>query len=266
MNRKVSAVLFWLFMVAGVSGLAYPFAMNYFHNLNYSKQLKEYSHATTDIPNKEELLEEARAFNEARGVGYTYGDYKNLLKVEGTNAMGVLNIPSIQLHLPILYGYETDTLFKGAGHMQETSLPIGGKGTHAVLTGHSGLPDQRMFDNLPKLKKGDVVEVNVLGDTIAYEIFYTETIAPDDFNDKIQIDEDRDLLTLITCTPYSINTHRFIATGERIDYVSPDSDLGSSIVPISELLKWLIPWGVGVGFATFVAYRMGRVKKEKIGE
>ena len=142
--------------------------------------------------------------------------YSRLLNVRGDGIMGYVQIPKIGVELPIYHGTAEETLDKGVGHLLGTSLPVGGIGTHCVLTGHSGLAGTRMFSDLDQLKKGDVFYLKVLDETHAYMILDINTVLPEDTS-KLEIDPQRESVTLVTCTPFGVNTHRLLVRGERIE-------------------------------------------------
>ena len=142
--------------------------------------------------------------------------YWHLLNVRGDGIMGYIQIPKIGVELPIYHGTAEETLDKGVGHLLGTSLPVGGIGTHSVLTGHSGLAGTRMFSDLDQLKIGDVFYARVLDETHAYMVLDINTVLPEDTS-KLEIDPQRESVTLVTCTPFGVNTHRLLVRGERIE-------------------------------------------------
>ena len=144
-------------------------------------------------------------------------DYKNQLNVTRNGIMGYVNIPSINVHLPIFHGTDSATLERGIGHLLGSSLPVGGDTTHSILTAHSGMANQKMFSDLPQLKIGDVFYLEVLGETLAYQVDQIKTVLPYDVT-YLGIEEGRDLCTLVTCTPFGVNTHRLLVRGIRIPY------------------------------------------------
>ena len=144
-------------------------------------------------------------------------DYKNQLNVTGNGIMGYVNIPSINVHLPIYHGTDSKTLEQGIGHLLGSALPVGGDTTHSILTAHSGMANQKMFSDLPQLQIGDVFYLEVLGETLAYQVDQIKTVMPYDVT-YLGIEEDRDLCTLVTCTPFGVNTHRLLVRGTRIPY------------------------------------------------
>ena len=144
-------------------------------------------------------------------------DYECQLNIGGDGIMGYIEIPLISVNLPIYHGTDSDTLDAGAGHLLGSSLPVGGETTHSVLTAHSGMASQKLFSDLNKLEYGDVFYVKVLGQTLAYQIDQINTVLPHDTT-FLGIEEGADLCTLVTCTPFAVNTHRLLVRGSRIDY------------------------------------------------
>ena len=143
-------------------------------------------------------------------------NYESLLN-SGTGIMGNIEIPKISVNLPIYHGTSEEVLSNGIGHLQGTSLPIGGMNTRSVLTGHRGLPNAKLFTRLDEMEKGDLFYLNIFGKTLAYQVNKIEIIEPEDM-ESLGIAEGKDLVSLVTCTPYGLNTHRLIVTGERIEY------------------------------------------------
>lgn len=131
--------------------------------------------------------------------------------------MGAVEIPSIDVYLPIYHGTDSKSLEKGAGHLENSSFPVGGKGTHSIISAHTGLPSAKMFDNLTEVKEGDIFYIHVLNRTLAYEVNQIKVVMPENISDLL-INKNRDYVTLITCTPYGINSHRLLVRGERIPY------------------------------------------------
>ena len=144
-------------------------------------------------------------------------DYENQLNIAGNGIMGYVVIPSISVHLPIYHGTESDILERGIGHLLGSSLPVGGDTTHSILTAHSGMASQKMFSDLPQLKIGDVFYLEVLDETLAYQVDQINTVLPYDVT-YLGIEEGRDICTLVTCTPFGVNTHRLLVRGTRIPY------------------------------------------------
>ena len=151
------------------------------------------------------------------GILEASNNYDSLLNLGGNGIMGYIEIPSIQVNLPIFHGTDTETLERGVGHLLGSSLPVGGSGTHAVLSGHSGMAGQKMFTDLLQMKTGDIFYLHVLGETLAYEVVSLNTVLPHDTS-LLGITAGSDLCTLITCTPIAVNSHRLLVTGERIPF------------------------------------------------
>lgn len=178
---------------------------------------------------KEQMLADARAYNQEMLGNIDLIDpfsqkeqtvderYESLLNVDGSGMMGYIRIPKIHLELPIYHGTSESVLQAGAGHFWGTSLPVGGKSTHTVLTGHRGLPTKTLFTNLDKMQKGDVFYIKVLGETFAYEVDQILTVLPEN-TQALSIVPGQDYATLVTCTPYAVNTHRLLVRGHRIPY------------------------------------------------
>lgn len=142
-------------------------------------------------------------------------DYDHQLNIAGNGIMGYVSIPSIHIHLPIYHGTNSATLEKGIGHLLGSSLPVGGRSTHSILTAHSGMANQKLFSDLPQMKIGDVFYLEVLGETLAYQVDQIKTVLPHDTT-YLAIEPERDLCTLVTCTPFGVNTHRLLVRGTRI--------------------------------------------------
>ena len=157
-------------------------------------------------------------------------DYDNVMNLAGDGVMGTINIPAIHVELPVYHSVDDDVLEHGVGHLEGTSVPIGGESTHAVLSGHTGLPSMKIFDNLDQLKEGDYFVLSVLGEDHAYEVTSIETVLPDE-TDSLVIEEGRDLCTLVTCTPYGVNTHRLLVHAERCEVPEEWLDKGDADFP-----------------------------------
>lgn len=156
-------------------------------------------------------------------------DYEDLLNIAGNGIMGFVVIPKISVNLPIYHGTDTQTLAAGVGHLLGSSLPVGGSNTHAVLTAHSGMSSQKMFSDIDELKIGDLFYLEVLGETLAYQVDQIKTVLPEDTT-YLQIGGDEDFCTLVTCTPFGINTHRLLVRGERVSLeMDAEDDLLRSV-------------------------------------
>lgn len=220
-KRILLHVLFLVLFLIGIGAAAYPAFGNWYAEQKQSVVLTEYEKALAKIENADltDAFKQAEIYNDALFTGETdeeeRPDYGELLCTTEDGIMGYVEIPAIQIRLPIYHGCTENELSKGAGHLPSSSLPVGGKSTHAVLAAHSGRADSKMFTDLDQVKEGDLVYLYVLNKTLTYEVDQITVTTPDDTN-AIQIIDGEDLLTLLTCTPYGTNTHRLLVRGHRI--------------------------------------------------
>ena len=224
-SRIISALL-GLAFVAGLLLLLYPTLSDLVNTARMGSAVTSYRGAVEGIdPNEYEgLLTDARAYNERllrRTPRYVQGEprdeeYARLLDVDGTGMMGYVEIPKVGLQLPIYHGTSDAVLGNGAGHLEGSSLPVGGEGTHAVITGHRGLPSARLFTDLDQLEEGDRFVLHVLDETLTYEVDQIRIVEPEEV-DEIRAVAGEDLCTLVTCTPYGVNTHRLLVRGHRVE-------------------------------------------------
>ncbi len=226
-------VLVLLLFLSAFALMIYPFVANYvFENRTDSLvQTVEESAEQIDDGKRAEELELARRYNEMIASGHIQlqdpfvknetnefaDNYDSLLCMTEDGVMGFIKIPSIDVSLPIYHGTDEYTLEVGAGHLQGTSLPIGGTGTHSVITGHTGLSNAKLFTDLSELEIGDIFLLSVYGENLAYEIDQIKTVLPYELED-LAVDSRMDFCTLLTCTPYGVNTHRLLVRGQRTDY------------------------------------------------
>lgn len=229
-KRILLHVLFLVLFLIGIGAAAYPAFGNWYTEQKRSVVLTEYEKALAKIEDADltDAFKQAEIYNDALFTGEIdekeRPDYGELLCTTEDGIMGYVEIPAIQIRLPIYHGCTENGLSKGAGHLPSSSLPVGGKSTHAVLAAHSGRADSKMFTDLDQVKEGDLVYLYVLNKTLTYEVDKITVTTPDD-TDAIQIIDGEDLLTLLTCTPYGTNTHRLLVRGHRI---FPDETLSTS--------------------------------------
>ena len=229
-KRILLHVLFLVLFLIGIGAAAYPAFGNWYTEQKRSVVLTEYEKALAKIEDADltDAFKQAEIYNDALFTGEIdekeRPDYGELLCTTEDRIMGYVEIPAIQIRLPIYHGCTENELSKGAGHLPSSSLPVGGKSTHAVLAAHSGRADSKMFTDLDQVKEGDLVYLYVLNKTLTYEVDKITVTTPDD-TDAIQIIDGEDLLTLLTCTPYGTNTHRLLVRGHRI---FPDETLSTS--------------------------------------
>ena len=231
MKRKTTILTASILVFLTALGITlYPIISNYVNQKYASKIYTEYEEMIQNVDDTS--LKDARRlaeqYNNALAPVSAYEqeslseasqNYDTLLNMGGNGIMGYVEIPSIQVNLPIYHGTDSETLERGIGHLLGSSLPIGGASTHSVLSGHSGLAGQKMFTDLLQVKEGEVFYLHVLGETLAYQVVSLNTVLPYDTS-LLGITPGADLCTLITCTPLAVNTHRLLVTGERIPYES----------------------------------------------
>lgn len=227
MKKKLGTIVLCLIFLAGVSLLLYPTVSDWWNSHTQSKAIANYDHIveTMDQETYDKLLEEAKSYNTDLKQQHTSihnlteeekKEYNSVLDISGTGIMGTITIPSINVELPIYHGTSDAVLAIAIGHIPGSSLPIGGSGTHCVLSGHRGLPSARLFTDLDKLVEGDTFELRVLDELATYEVDQIRIVLPHEINElEIKLGEDQ--CTLVTCTPYGINTHRLLVRGHRIE-------------------------------------------------
>ena len=226
MRKHLTTILLILIFLAGFGLLLYPTFSDWWNTIHQSRAVVSYIGSVTDLDNEEydEMLEEAREYNAQLArtrTEYTLTDeqleeYNSVLNVSGTGIMGYVDIPSIRVTLPIYHGTDEAVLQTAVGHIESTSLPVGGANTHCVISGHRGLPSARLFTDIDRLTVGDIFTLNVLDEVLTYEVEQILIVEPYDLS-GLQIIPGRDLVTLVTCTPYGINTHRLLVRGHRIE-------------------------------------------------
>ena len=168
--------------------------------------------------------------------------YQEQLNISGNGTMGSLDIPKINVELPIYHGTDDTALSNGIGHLQGSSLPVGGENTHCVLTGHRGLPSSKLLIRLDEMKKGDLFFLRIGDETLAYKVFKIQVVKPEDVS-SLQIEAGQDQVTLVTCTPYGINTHRLLVTGKRVEYKQAQHDSIKQELPsVRELIFYILPY------------------------
>lgn len=231
MKRKTTILTASILVFLTALGITlYPIISNYVNQKYASKIYTEYEEMIQNVDDTSltDARRLAEQYNNALAPVSAYEqeslseasqNYDTLLNMGGNGIMGYVEIPSIQVNLPIYHGTDSETLERGIGHLLGSSLPIGGASTHSVLSGHSGLAGQKMFTDLLQVKEGDIFYLHVLGETLAYQVVSLNTVLPYDTS-LLGITPGADLCTLITCTPLAVNTHRLLVTGERIPYES----------------------------------------------
>lgn len=240
MKKKILNLFFGFVFIVGVALLLYPTISHYIHQYRQSQVIEVYRDRVEQIHTYNEYKQQALDYNQfvssyssissvlAAKKEYSGRKYEELLDIGDVGVMGVLKIPAVDVELPIYHGTDQEELQIGVGHYRGSSLPIGGENTHSVLTGHRGLPSSRLLTDIDQLGKGDVFYIQVLNETIAYEVDQIKTVLPEELND-INVVQGEDYCTLVTCTPYGINTHRLLVRGKRIAYVDLKNELNQEV-------------------------------------
>ncbi len=226
-------------MLAGVFLLLYPSVANYWNSFHQTRAISEYSEvvSTMDRDDQKKIIESAREYN-ARlaetGMLWNMSEsqraaYNSELSVDGSNVMAVVSIPKFHIRCPIYHGTDESVLQIAVGHLECSSLPVGGEDTHTIVSGHRGLPSARLFTDIDKIKEGDTWTISVLNETLTYECDQIRIVLPDDLS-ALNIEEGKDLCTLVTCTPYGINTHRLLVRGHRVPNANGSAEVTADAI------------------------------------
>ena len=276
--KKIAPVVI---MIIGIVLVLYPWISEYMYEFGVQSLVEAYETDNRDMDDskKEEQLARAREYDEALLMSnikltdpFTLEDqsggiynYDSILNYNENGVMGFIDIPKIDIYLPIYHGTSSEVLEKGIGHLENTSFPIGGSSTHAVLSGHTGLNSAKLFTDLTAMEVNDEFYIDILGDTLAYKVISVKVVEPDDVS-MLGIQEGKDLVTLVTCTPYGINSHRLLVTGERTDYKEKKHDS----YKVSSDTEWMRSYEraivIGIAFvaAIFIISKIVRSIHSKI--
>lgn len=290
MKRKILSVFIALIFLAGIGVMSYPLISSVINNIASRSYIEEYTNTTKQMSSEEnlEMLAEADRYNQSLTNNVIITDpfdyeayqkiganYEKALNVDGNGLIGYIEVPKINVYLPIYHGTSDEVLSKGAGHLQNTSLPVGGANTHSIISAHTAFPGETFFDYLTDMEEGDEFYVHVLDKVLKYEVDQIKVILPTE-TDDLRVVKDEDYVTLLTCTPYSVNTHRLLVRGTRVEY--DDSTYitsGATIASFGEegifLLGFKIPYVAAaliiVGFVAvvvlFVIFITRRSKEKK---
>lgn len=224
-KKDFSTIALIVVFFVGVSVLLYPTVSDYWNSLHQSQAIATYADSVENMDEQdyEKLWDAAISYNQklfqsGHGLGLKdeeKEEYNELLDVSGTGIMSYIEIPKIKCSLPVYHGTDEGVLQIAVGHIEGSSLPVGGLNTHCVLSGHRGLPSAKLFSNLDKLEEGDIFMIRTLDQTLTYEVDQIRIVLPDEVDD-LKVEEGKDLCTLVTCTPYGINTHRLLVRGHRV--------------------------------------------------
>lgn len=257
MKRKhISTIFIILIFLVGLGFISYPTVSNLWNQAHQSRAIATYSKQVEKLDDSEnkKMLKVARKYNKSLLKKSDHWKlskkdkkkYESLLDVSGTGIMGYIEVPKIDCSLPIYHGTDEGALQIAIGHLEGSSLPVGGKSTHCVLSGHRGLPSARLFTDLDQLEEGDIFILNILGRKLAYEVDQIKVVLPEEMSD-LEIEEGKDLCTLVTCTPYGINTHRLLVRGHRTEYVEKKVEEEKKEVQTKKTdIRLMIAGGAGV--------------------
>lgn len=281
MKKHASKIMIVILFIAGLSLLLYPFVANQWNNYRQKRLMSNYDQVVAekeaagliDYDAEKEaavaynngllpsILPDAFADEEIKGEDEAY---QVCLNIAGDGIMGTVEIPKIKIKLPIFHGTSEEVLEKAAGHLTGSSLPVGGENTHAVITAHRGLPSAALFTDLDKMKEGDHFLLHILKETLCYEVDQISIVEPEDTK-ALAVEDGMDLVTLVTCTPYGVNSHRMLVRGHRVPY--DPQKLADENLPLSDMslhtnyLLWVI-----VGILITAAFCFFLYKREKKAE
>ena len=233
--------------IIGIALVCYPIISNFVASKDNASLISTYDKQVDNLSSaeKKEMIKDAEQWNDKlyrqqKGISVDDSlDYLDILNI-GNGIIGSIEIPQIDVNLPIYHGTNDDVLNIGAGHVEDSSMPVGGINTHTVITGHRGLPSSKLFTRLDELKKGDLFFIKIIDKTLAYKINKIEVVLPDKVS--YSIIDNQDLATLITCTPYGLNTHRLVITGKRVPYKKKEKkSIKSSMPSLREIIFYVIP-------------------------
>ena len=284
MKKKAGNLVICIIFLAGLSLLLYPFVANQWNNYRQKQLISGYEQAVSEKEAAEGIdydaerkkaeeyneallpcvLPDSFALAESSGVDPVY---MNTLNIAGDEMMGSVEIPKIDIKIPIYHTTEEEVLNKGAGHLEGSSLPVGGANTHAVISAHRGLPSASLFTDLDQLKEGDHFLIHVLNETLSYEVDKISVVKPEDTS-ALVVEDGKDLVTLLTCTPYGVNTERLLVRGHRVPYV--EQEVADEKTPLSGIslhtnyLLWVIVGLTVTASFIFVLYLREKKLKKKV--
>lgn len=271
-KKHISTIIIALIFLAGLGFLLYPTVSNLWNRAHQSRAIATYTKQVEKLDDSQnkEMLKAARKYNKSLLKKSDHWKlskkgkkkYESLLDVSGTGIMGYIEIPKIDCSLPIYHGTDEGALQIAIGHLEGSSLPVGGKSTHCVLSGHRGLPSARLFTDLDQMEEGDVFVLNVLGRKLAYEVDQIKVVLPDEMSD-LEIVQGKDLCTLVTCTPYGINTHRLLVRGHRTKYIEETVVQVQKEAEKKETGIWLLAGGGAVFLIIIIIVVVKRRRKRR---
>ena len=271
-KKHISTIIIALIFLAGLGFLLYPTVSNLWNRAHQSRAIATYTKQVEKLDDSQnkEMLKAARKYNKSLLKKSDHWKlskkgkkkYESLLDVSGTGIMGYIEVPKIDCSLPIYHGTDEGALQIAIGHLEGSSLPVGGKSTHCVLSGHRGLPSARLFTDLDQMEEGDIFVLNVLGRKLAYEVDQIKVVLPDEMSD-LEIVQGKDLCTLVTCTPYGINTHRLLVRGHRTKYIEETVVRVQKEAEKKETGIWLLAGGGAVFLIISIIVVVKRRRKRR---
>lgn len=274
-KNRITAILLVAVLLAGLSLLLYPLVSNYWNSIHQSQAIAAYMDDVSELDDStyDALWEEAQGYNASllENENRFFPDeeerqqYEQLLSISDDGIIGYIEIPSIDVTLPIYHGTSEEVLQVAIGHIEGSSLPIGGPSTHCVISGHRGLPSSRLFTDLDQLTEGDIFILRVLDETLTYEVDQIHIVEPDDTS-LLGIEEGQDLCTLITCTPYGVNSHRLLVRGHRVENQEASSTLritADAMLLDPRLVAPLIAAPILLALILLLLFRSRKGKKRK---
>ncbi|MBP3384524.1 MAG: class C sortase [Firmicutes bacterium] len=244
-KNRASTIFLVAVMIVGIGLMLYPTVSDYWNSLHQSRAIATYVKTVnnTDYETIERIWTEAEEYNRnlaETGIRYvlppeTKEEYNTQLRTADTDVMAYVEIPKIKCMLPVYHGTDEAVLQVAAGHLEWSSLPVGGESSHCVISGHRGLPSAKLFTNLDEMAEGDIFMLHVLDKTLTYQVDQIRTVLPEELQD-LTIEQGRDLCTLITCTPYGVNTHRLLVRGTRIENLDDSGVVISEATPVDPML------------------------------
>lgn len=256
-NLSFADIFFGIILLAGICLLLYPSVTNIWNQHTQTRAISNYDYVTKDLSKKEKakIWDKALKYNgslKAGGGLHTFTEeerkvYNSILDTTGTGIMGYIKIPKVNIELPIYHGTSEAVLKAGVGHVEGTSFPTEGKGVHSAISGHTGMPSSRMFTSITKLKVGDKFIIHSLDHTLTYEVDKITTVLPENM-EGLRIDKDKNYCTLITCTPYGVNSHRLLVRGHKVKNTYPEPNISKlDIISLTMLIAGAILLLYGIG-------------------
>lgn len=278
MKRKLPIILIILIFLVGVGVLSYPLISSVINNMNARTEAAQYFEKadSADTSEIDALFEEAYSYNDALLNTVILTDpfdeesyekievkYETSFNTNEDGLIGYIDIPKINVYLPIYHGTSLEVLSRGAGHLENTAFPVGGESTHSVISAHSAFPTETFFDYLTDMKEGDMFFIHVLNQTLQYEVDQIKVVLPDNTKD-LYVEKGQDYVTLLTCTPYSVNTHRLLVRGHRVLPYVPDKAEGLKTIAVDSHYIFFMGYKIsyvtmGIAIAVFVLFIVGIV-------